>query len=467
MATPGNPIPPSGPYTSMSFANVEPWLSNAPGVNSPVGEMSTYAKTFTRDLGVYKDNSLPLYTFYTLRSVEEQNNTLSSVKVPGEIISKMALLTNWLYNKVTESVGEIYADVLLQELVPYAITIGVSNIQLGPVRQYDGFWMVDWLSFSSDEYGAANTNKVWFALQSLMDEYSHYEIVVVPPITPLDQFFTTGSNVQSMVEAVTEPQRMENIQVAKQGHPETIIRSDTYDYVNPLNVTMRVPTSWPVLIYGPAGNNIDAIKDALINHILANTTHTREEWARIFPDIFKRTEFVIVPHWHKYAVENLTLQNGGVYSPTINYNESLELMKTIADTYPAEHIDQHLNLMGNPYRSLMLSVVGGPDNRDEMFEIAEMFPDFINVSSQNPDFARMSPTTQAWALILQNLVVLAETLSPSTTIPMGYMRVVRGDFVFAVKTFGNVQYLVASKETVDKVLGPQNDSDIDPTPLPS
>lgn len=457
---------PTGVLSSFSFANVESWLSNNPAVNSAVGEITTYAKTFTREIGVYKNNSLPNYTFYNLRTVEDQSGTLAKVKLPGDIVTKMSLLVNWLYNKVISTAGEIYADVLLTEMMEYAATIQVSNIEFGTIRQYDGFWMVDWLSFSSDDYTATNTHKVWFAIQALYDEYSFYEIVVVPPLTPLDQFFTTGANVQALIAAITIPERDNQIQLAKSGNPETIIRSDNYDYINPLNSSHKVSTNWPVLIYGPAGNNIDAIKDALIDYILSNSTHTREEWTTIFPDIFKRTEFIIVPNWNKYSVENLTLQAGGIYSPTMNYNTALTLFKEVANQYLESHVDEHLCLMGNPYRSLLLSVVGSTDNRDQLFEIDEVFPDFINVSSQSVEFARMSQTTQDWALILQNLIVLAETMTASTTVPSGYMRVTRDGRMFAVKTYNNIQYLVATKETVEN-FAPSDNGGIDPTPTPS
>jgi hypothetical protein len=449
--------------SSLSFANVDPWVSNTPGTNSPIGELTTYGKTFTRELGIYQDVARPNYSFNCLKSIDETNGVVTKVVLSSPLVVKMARLTEWLYNKVISVSGQIYHDTLLAELVPWAATnLNLTNLTLGPVRSQanvngNTVWMADWVAFT-DASSAGSSHKIWFAIQSLYDEYPDYDIVVVPPLansdgTPaLDLFFTTGANVETLVKAITQPQRDDAIQLAKSNNPETILRSDNYDYVNPLNSTHRVSVNWPVLIYGPAGNNVDAIKDAMIEYILANSTHTREEWTVRFPDIFKRTEFIIAPSWHKYAVENLTLSGGGVYSPILKTGDALTLMKTIASEYDETHVDAHTSIMGHPYRSLALVIAGGLDNRNVLFDIEQVFPDYISVSSQSADFSRMSPDTQGFVLMLQDLLVVAEELDAASTLPRGTMRVVRDGRMFAVKTYQNIQYLVASKKTTHDLM---------------
>jgi hypothetical protein len=65
--------------SSMSFANIVPWVSNTPGTNSPIGEMTTQAKTFSREMGIYQDNTRPNFSINCLRSIDETEGVVTKV----------------------------------------------------------------------------------------------------------------------------------------------------------------------------------------------------------------------------------------------------------------------------------------------------------------------------------------------------------------------------------------------------
>jgi hypothetical protein len=436
-------------YSSKSFCNVDALISNVPGEISSVGELSTYGQTFTRDLGVYVDHDRP---GYTLMNFVSSSDVTGPATMNFQLVTQAIAISHLIINKGQTTTGEIFSDELLSDLFTFGLTNDARNFTLGPMNAHDGKWFPDWVKWTSDLLVEDNENTVWFTINGFITQYTDFNITVVTPLDNLDNFFTSGANVENLISAITVPQTMDRIQQFKGGNPETIIRSDIYDYVDPINSAHRVPVNWPVLIYGPSGNNIDAIKDALVDWILAHSSHNRTEWTVIFPDIFKRTEFVIVPHWHKYGIPNMTLQQG-IYSPMSRPVNALAFIKQIVVGYNSAHIDANAVVLGHPYRSLAVSAIGSAENRDDLFGIDEVFTDYINVTTSSIEFNRMNPETQAWVLMLSEMIIVAETMTEFSTVPQGMMKMQRSEIWYVVKTYQNIQYLVASKRSVYDKLG--------------
>ena len=148
----------------------------------------------------------------------------------------------------------------------------------------------------------------------------------------------------------------------------------------------------------------------------------------------------------------MTLQHG-VYSAIANLKEAVAFLKQVANEYPPAQIDDHGALMAHPYRSLQIGVVGGIENRDMLFGLVQVFPDYISVGTGSTDFNRMSPQTQAWAQMIASMLPVAEEMNESTTMPAGMMKMTRGGILYAVKTYQNIQYLIASKRSIYQMLG--------------
>lgn len=444
-------------YASKSFANVGQWLLNTPGQNSPIGEVSALGLTFSREVGIYEDPTVAGFTLYNFKSATD-GQAGAKIPVPADVVNKSIGIVQFIVNTVTAGTGQVFADELLVLLAAYGASHGISQISIGEVKLYNGVWCPEFVKFKADSLilqgetqPTDNEITVWLANEAFETQYSEYEIVVVPPIDNLDLFFGTGASVVNMISAITFPQIIDRMELYKGGKPPTVARSDEYEYIYPLNSTVRINVNWPVLIYGPAGNNIDAIKDALIEYILANSEHTRAEWTQRFPDIFKRTEFIVAPTWHKYAIANRT-QAAGVYSAIGLVSELVPYMKKIAPAYAASHVEANTCVMGHPYRSINLMTVGGIDNREAKYKILDIFPDYIDVSTTSIEFNRMAPATQTWCLAIAEMIILAETMNQYTTLPQGYMKVTRDNILYIVKTIGNIQYLVATKRSVYDIL---------------
>lgn len=432
-------------YVLKGFISNTRWANNTPGVVSQLGELSPIGITFSREKGYYSDKdiaqNLLLTTFIS-------NNNGVNRAVPVPISSQILEVANYVYNQTLSGQVDIDPTLMLENLLTnYAGK--AENFECGAVISDGAHALPEWVSWKTklDATLTDNFIKIWFVDQSFQQQYDEYEIVVIPPTSTLDNFFQSGDKVETMLLAFSSEEKIQRIQIARAGYPETIIRMNTFVYIDPLNRNHQVPSDWGLLIYGPAGDNVDAIKDALMDYIIGNSVHTRADWTNILPDIFKRTEFIMLPLWDHYAIPNRVLETG-IYSPQVRLATAVSEMKQFATQYPTAHIDSHVSVLGHPYRSLSIVSIGSPDNRNSQFELADVFPDFISVSSTSPDFNRMSAVTQGWASMIAEMLVVAEKMGEFTTIPAGFMKVKRGNVLYLTRSYKNINYLIVAKVNI-------------------
>lgn len=431
-------------YSTKSFCNVIAFASQEPGVVSPIGELTTYAKTFTKELGFYRHSTLERYELQNFSSIE---NSVAK-KIPQTNVDQAIDFVD-LVTKITVSTsGELYYDEILAQLKTKAEQINANNVNMGSMVNAGAWWVPQWISWTDTSTGAANTHKVWLSLSAFVTQYTDYEIVVVTPFDGLDQFFNPGSVVENLVKAVTPSQIMERAERAKAGFPETVIATDPYEYIDPANTSRRIDVPFTILGYGPASNDPDVKREALANYILANSTHTRAEWAVIFPEIFKRTEFMLAPYWDSFAVEQRVFDQG-IYSPIVDHTRPLQWMIKQAPEYSPDHLAAVTQTLGFPYRSMQMAAAGHFENKDGKVKITDYYPDFINVGTETTDFARMNPVTQAWAVAILELIIIAEKLEQSTDLPQGIYRITRGTKTYAARTINRILYLVIAKNSIN------------------
>lgn len=427
-------------YSTKSFCNVLAFASNEPGVVSPIGELTTYAKTFTRDLNILHNSEFDGFDLFVFSSIKDDAAVAMNQTVADQAIG----LIDTVVKATLSHVGDISYDEALTRLLTYAEANNAFGIEMGQMVNAGNWWVPEWISFSSNGVVGDNVHKVWLSLEAFKNQYTDYEIVVVPPFEDVDSFFNPGSIVENRIKAITPSQMMEQADVAKDGNPETLVRTDPYEYRDPVNTSRRFDVYWTVVIYGQAGNDPDLIRDEIVNYILSHSVYSREQWATIFPDIFKRTEFIFAPFWEQYAAEQRIFTHG-VYSPILDSTKIIDWMKQQAPEYPVDHVERNTMVLPWPYRSMQIATVGHIENKDGKIRINDHYPDYIAVGSESTDFGRMSIETQAWAMMMMELIILAENVNPSTDMPRGTFRVVRQGKLYIGKTHNRVLFLVAPK----------------------
>ena len=426
------------------FVEIQSLINLSTGTISPLGEMSTVSQTYTNQLGKFSDPSIPGFNLNVTCSV----NTSGVIQqITQAVATHILTISNWLVTYASQSAQLTgYPAINLLNSLELAQATSMANISCGNIVTNGSIWMPEWVSWTNINITDANSPyviKVWFSDNSFQSEYDEFSITVVPPVASVDDFFQTPSLFEAEINSITPSQVMTAVSSAKGKNPETYLEVVTFPYVIP-NSTLTVPTNWYVLIYGIAGNNTDSIKQAIISYIAKNSTRTQAQWQVILPSLFTNTEFTIVPRWDKIAIPNLSIQTG-LYSPIVSPNECIGFATTNIPNYSSTQISSYLQIVSSNYKSLMLLVVGGPTNVNSQYLLSGLFPDYTDLGTNSTDFARMSTTTQQWCLLLNQLLLAAETMTASSDIPTGLQRIVRNNFIYASAQFNNVQYLVSAK----------------------
>lgn len=429
-------------YLFKGFVAIDTLISNVPNVTAPIGEISTYSMTFSRDKLVYNNAVNRALTIYSFNS---NSSITGNLPVPTVIQNKGFEILNWIYNRqINRNVVETKDDfltALINQFLPTCDNLSIGDLVLA----VDGHQFPEYITWKNRDYTTENNlNKVWFSDSAFRQQYDSYEIVVVPPIDVVEAFYQSSSQVATLINSRSYSRTLEKIQIARNNSPETILAAMSYDYVDPLNANTIIPTNWSVLIYGPAGNNTDVLKQSIRDYILSNSIHTAEEWKIRLPDIFKRTEFVLFPRWFNYAIPNLNLQSG-IYSPIINLTKEILYIQDVLPDYPVSHIEAHATVMPNPYKCLAITVIGGFENRGDLFEITQIYPDILNVSTTSVDFNRMSTNTKGLLNLISNMLPIAEVMTEFSDIPIGFRKVKRFNVLYLATTYLNFEYLIASK----------------------
>ena len=320
---------------------------------------------------------------------------------------------------------------------------------VGTIRSDGNYWFPDDIYFEGTSQTNSYSARIWFSDDAFRRQYDEYEIRVVPPVANIDQFFGSATDVQVIADSLTLNAVMIRAQEIANGQPATFIHTEEFEWVDPLDPENRIVIPWTVVIYGGAGMNIDAIKRALAKWILENSQYPEDQWNKLFPDIFGSTEFVVIPVYSHVAIPQNQV-NAGVYSATNNPNVLYKLANLLVKGvgYTEEYIGETLNVVQGNYKAVQLIIVGGYRNRDDMFQFGNRWPKYIPVGTNSLDFERMGADTMRMALLLNNMLRVAETMTAFSDIPIGYTRTVRDGVLYLTATIDRTLLIVASKQSV-------------------
>lgn len=464
------PVQQNDTYVVKGFVSFGHLIDNDTDQIAPIGELSVYGETYARDRRIYtttaplpnseQSTTIDLTVFSSKLAdgsdFEPDDNNVDVMQRVAEFILRESTHGDYgtdpetlRQHLIVEFENDIY-DVRVATLLPFGTRKFPESVT---------FYLTN-----STEDNRFNRSRVrlWFADAAFRTQYDEYQIDIIPPIPNIDDFFLSTNQIELRVQGRTTPQLMDLVQQKAANQPYTVLRTETFSYHTPLNADYRLPTDWTFLIYGGAGNNLDAIKFRLIDWILSHSTHTREEWAERFPDIFSATEFIITPLWDQFAVPNRTLEMG-VYSPIVQVEKARDVSRltAIGVNYTTPHIDDAAGVLATTYKSIVATVVGGPENRNGVYKLAEQWPDYMAVGTSSTDFNRMRPETQAWVVLLQDMFRVAEQMSETSDVPFGMSRISRTDslgrtLTYVAASYQNVQYLVTTRASYYRYFAPSS-----------
>jgi hypothetical protein len=417
------------------FVEIDSLISNIPTAISPIGELSQWNMTYTKDLGEYSDTAIPGYWLYSFVSVEDN----APVAIDPSTVSIILNVAKSIYEYAVSNPAP-FDDSIFKANIQSSNT-SITNFKFGAFIPGFQYTMPEWITFSILDTDI----KIWFASESFKHQYDNFQITVIPPLFPVDLFFGTYTSVRAQLADVTMADLTDKIQQAKVIHPETVVKIFEAEYVNSVASNQRLLTNWGILIYGLAGDNVDNIKDAIIDYILANSSHNEDEWSLIFPDIFKRTEFMMLPRWDKISIPNFS-NFAALYSSIQDPVECVDFAVSNVQTYAEDHIRTHTALLPYDYKAIMLVSVTGSGNVPAKDSLIKIFPDYIPVPSTSPDFSRMSIYTRNWVVGIEDALIAAETATPFTVVASNLRKTYRFGQMYISYNYDKVNYLVACRQ---------------------
>ena len=421
------------------FVTDATFISNVQNEVASVFELSSKAYSYAKDKTHYSLNAYPgndLVVFKAINQVTGDAFVLDNGTV--DIIFRLTnLIKAYPINHVFPYVTQDYLDYLQANIGAEAVNIGI-----GEFEQFQTSFYPKWFSFNTTDTEVKNVI-IYISNGDFLISYDEYEIQVVPPLADSTLFNRHYGEVLVDLEEETFVKLNDRMELAKGVYPNTYTKVMEFTFHNKLNPTVFKKVYWGVIIYGEAGNDIDAIKDAIEEYILSNPGNIRSQWEIMFPDIFRRTEFLLFPLWHKVAVENLTdLSN--IYSSMIGIKEAKEFVHAaVSDLYSEVEIYNDLVLFPYDYKAITIAAIPGTlniDNKDQLFEI---FNDYIPVNTSSLDYMRMSTGTRDWSYKLEQALLLAETDNIHASVTPGFRKVTRGNRRYVAFYYDNINYLVA------------------------
>lgn len=422
------------------FTNINAFVDNTPGAVAPLGEISKWSLTYTRETGQYLDIDVPGYQFFSFKSIESVTGVAEPVSMAQakEILQVVRECLSYASSHVRP-----YDTLDFQNTITVAFFQQIADFQFGPFVDNGSLALPEWISWTSTQNGG-NQIKTWLADEAFKTQYDEYHIEVVPMLDTLDNFFFAYGNVVALLDAVEVSDFIDKMQERKADHPETYTRVLTFDFVNTINAAQTYKTNWGVLIYGQQGDNVDNMKDAIVEYILANSSHNKADWEKILPTLFRRTEFVLFPRFDMLAVPNQT-ELSGLYKSMMNPVECLSFANRAIDFYPAEFIYENTTVFPFAYKALTLVAVNGDTNIDTSKRLDILFPDYVPVPSTSEDFWRMTAETSEWVLFLQRLIIESETATIYTAVPDNMRKQMRSGNLYISGIYRNINYLVAAR----------------------
>lgn len=424
----------------LGFMNIAQLVDNNPAQLSELGELSTWSMTYSKTHGYYTSDITPGYlltTFSVKDTVTETDQPL--VLAEYQLILRIAQSCIAYASMHTAPLDPVDFHASIQAEYFNEIT----DLEFGDLVSASNTTLPAWMAFNT-KTGDKNENRVWFADASFQLEYPEYDITVVSPLPDRNDYLKPWATAVALLDQRGMTVLTEEMQAEKKLHPETYVRMFEFDFVNRTNPTQKKKTYWYVLVYGEAGNNDDAIKDAIIEDLVSSTGQPEDVWEPIFPELFKRTETVILPRWDQISVPNMSTLTG-LYSSYMGLEDNIVYAQDKIEFYPDDWI--RANSMSWPvtYKALSVVSIDGMNNIEGKEKLRLLYPDYIPVPTTDPDFQRMSEATKAWVHFLLRLVIAAEKVTATSGLPQGIRRLKRGNIWYVVGTHTGVNYLVSQR----------------------
>lgn len=439
-------------YVLKGFVEVTALTNNTVGSISPLGELSNVSLSYAKEKGYYSKADAINVELISFTSTDDNNK----IETPAKYHSHVLEMSQWVFERAVEGTlsddAEQFRSLLLAEYGSI-----MADVIVGKMVAAKGSWMPSFISWTLDDGGEDNEIRIWYADEAFKAQYDDYEVIVVPPLVPVDTFQKVKSEVKPLLDKFNLPDHHKSVGEYTDGHPYTNLVTNEYLWHDREDESATLMTNWSVAIYGIAGNNPIVIKKAIADYILSQSAYLREDWIPVFPDIFTSTEFTIIPMWHNRSVPDESVR-GELYSPIVSYNELPTLASKYVNIDVAGHTEENLQISTVHFKSLAFFTVGGIENRDKKYKLSEIFPDYALIQTTSADFNRLEARTTEWIIKLQGAIIEAEEMDEYSYLGVNFSRIERDGKVFVGFSYEDILYLILSRGSMDEANVPVDEN---------
>jgi hypothetical protein len=421
------------------FYSVPKSVNNMPNVKAVFGELSQYANTFARDYKTYTKGTSQL-SFCSFSS----KNGDTPIELGLEFSNIACEVGDFCYligpNISNSNTKEDFAQQVQSEFGSRIRTVICGDLVTDSTRR-----MPKWISWEVLGQNVTYRYKVWLASADFELSYDEFQILVVPPVVPIDRLFMPYADLLLELARNDMAIMHERVNTTRGEIPETIIRTEMVELIDKTNTNNRANIGWTVLIYGPAGDTTDHIKDAIKKYISNNSTSTENDWRQLMPDLFNTTCFYVIPRWDRFAIQP-RLGMPGIQSPLVGTLENYNYTKNLTKSYiPAAHFDANMEDTFHRYQHLKLNIIGGEFNRLNKYKFSDYFPDYIAESTVNEDFNRQSTETKEISTLLATILLKIDLYEKDPTLGSALRLIEKYGQRFIVGKYMNIEYYVLMK----------------------
>lgn len=422
------------------------------------GELSTEARTYSRDLRDYANNSVYPYPSLVCFSYKDefgqQFNTNPTTTWQNYVLS----IGQWIVERYMA--GQIPTDANRDQFWSQLTSEFTDPIWtgMGLISQMPNTpnFMPEWISFDLDDGGYPVTTKIWLSDPTFQNDYDLWETTVIPPADPIDLVqgdFTTVSaivrqrnNIETINALINEAKK--NKVNANLLDPETKTVTVTLKWVDPTQEGVTMFHTFTLVTWGKRGLEYANQKAAIRDYLAANSTKTN--WPKIYPELYSETDFAIIPTWDSIAVKPIA-QDIGLFSSSVPTGKLQSIMQKFApsgfastDDYP-KFIRDNCAATSLLYRGMIAATMGSPNNKDNNFLLTSIYPDYMHVSTEQADFSRMQPATQAFVLKLAQGMDVAYNANANNPVPSGFAKQIYNNRLFIVFVADGYQWMILSR----------------------
>lgn len=436
-------------YTLNAFVEIPALSDNTIERVAKFGELSVKARTFTKDVRNFVDKTA--YPNIELTTFAILDDASVNIPNPPELLTNTALsVSNFLYTQYSNNAIPLPSSKSTLVTAVDTQVNSINNVKIGEILDSDtaGKRLIDYVVYDMVIDNKLWRVTLWFSDSKFRLQYPLYEIVVIPPLGDIDRLRDTTGTVLEALDSITVDYTINRIASITDEHSATTVYTHTVKWHDITGSNGRLDTKWTMVIYGSAGNDVDLIKDAIRRYIGDNSTS--DKWPLIFPDLYSENEFLLMPFWGLLATPTDGYDDG-LYSSIVNLSDVDTQANRLIPSSFINVIDreelktQYLSVMATNYRGLNIMTIGNPNNIDNQVLFKLMYPDYMAVSSDKPDFARMSSKTQEFVLKMLEALEIARNYTLNSTLPPGYSKATKSNREYVGFDYENFTYFVLTR----------------------